>query len=232
MEINLLSAGAVEHVIRQTAAAFAEERGHTLKATFAPVGVLQEAILAGQPADVAIVTPPVIEVLAGRGLVAPQTRRDLGRMGGGIAVRRGAPLPAVTTAAELKETLLRAEEIYYGDPKIATAGAHFLKVAEGLGIGREVRQKGRTAPGGRAAMQAMARSTKEAVGLTQISEILSVEEVVLVGPYPPEFQAMTTYAGVVLKGAAHAEPAEEFLAFLLGKGVQELFSRAGFEPAA
>lgn len=232
MEIIVLSAGAVEEVVKGSEADFFRETGHTLKATFAPVGALREAILAGEQADLAILTPPAITVLEAQGLVAAQTRRDLGRMGGGIAVRRGAQTPKVGTAEELKETLLRAEEIYYGDPEIATAGAHFLKVADSLGIGEEVRKKGRTAPGGRAAMKAMAASTREAVGLTQISEILSVPEVVLVGPYPEGLQAMTTYAGVVLKGAAHPQAAEAFLSFLLGPAIQARFRQSGFEAPA
>jgi len=65
-----------------------------------------------------------------------------------------------------------------------------------------VRRKGRTVPGGKQAMELMARSRGHAIGVTQISEILSVQEVVLVGPYPPPLQKTTTYSGVVPACAA------------------------------
>src|SRR3972149_4583168 len=72
-----------------------------------------------------LVTPVIIEELLARGLVRPGTRPDLGRVGGGIAVRKGAPRPAIGTPEELKRALLAAKEIYHANPKTATAGAYF-----------------------------------------------------------------------------------------------------------
>ena len=79
-------------------------------------------------------------------------------------------------------------------------------------------------------MQLMARSPAEAVGLTQISEILSVPEVVLIGAYPGDLQAMTTYTGALLVRTAHQDAAQAFLRFLLRPLVQARFRQAGFEP--
>jgi molybdate transport system substrate-binding protein len=186
VELNVLAAGATESILRDMVGTFEKESGHTVKLTYAPVGALRDKIFAGEPADLTLVTPVIIEQLQARGVVRPNTRTDLGQVGGGIAVRVGTPLPAVATPEELKRALLAAREIYYADPTIATAGAYFLKVADHLGIADAVRQKGRTARGGKEAMELMAKSATEAIGLTQISEILSVKEVVLVGPYPGE----------------------------------------------
>jgi molybdate transport system substrate-binding protein len=150
-------------------------------------------------------------------------------VGGGIAVRKGAPRPAIGTQEELKRALLEAKEVYYADPKIATAGAYFLQVADRLGIGEEVRKKGRMAGGGKASMELMARSTVEAIGLTQISEILSVPEVELVGPYPGDLQHMTTYSGILLERTPHPDAAEAFLRFLTSSPVQARFRQQGYE---
>jgi molybdate transport system substrate-binding protein len=130
----------------------------------------------------------------------------------------------------LKEALLAAQEVYYADPATATAGAYFLRVADRLGVGDAARRKGRTAPGGKEAMELMAKSKADAIGLTQISEILSVKEVVLVGPYPGDLQNMTTYTGIRLTRTPHAEAAEAFLRFLTSPPVQARFKKAGFEP--
>jgi len=230
VEINVLAAGATEAVIRDTVGTFEKESGHTVRLTYAPAGAIGNSILAGEPADLVVTTPAVIDRLLPEGKVRPETRTDLGRVGGGIAVPLGAPRPAIGTPRELKEALLAAEEIYYADPTVATAGAYFLQVADRLGIGEEVKKKGRTAGGGKIAMELMAKSTATAIGLTQVSEILSVKEVVLVGPYPGDLQSMTTYTGILLKGTPRAEAAKAFLNFLMSPPVQDRFKKAGYAP--
>jgi molybdate transport system substrate-binding protein len=230
VEINVLAAGATESVIRDTVGTFEKESGHTVRLSYAPVGALRDKILAGEPADLTIVTPAIIEQLQAKGFVQPATRTDLGQVGGGIAVPLGVPRPAIGTPAELKQSLLAAEEIYYADPKIATAGAYFLKVAERLGIADEVRKKGRTAGSGKVSMELMAKSNAKVIGLTQISEILSVKEVVLVGPYPGDLQSMTTYTGILLKDTPRAAAAKAFLRFLMSPLVQARFKQSGYEP--
>jgi molybdate transport system substrate-binding protein len=216
-------------VVRDVVGSFEKESGHTVKLTYAPVGALRDKIYAGEPADVTIVTPAIIEQLQARGLVRSETRTDMGQVGGGIAVRKGAPRPAIGTPEELKQALLAAKEIYYADPKIATAGVYFLKVADRLGIGDEVRKKVRTAGGGKASMELMSKSTAYAIGVTQISEILSVPEVELVGPYPGGLQLMTTNAGILLERTQHTSAAEAFLRFLTSAPVQARFRQQGYE---
>ena len=232
VELTVLAAGATESTVRDMVATFERESGHTVKLTYGAVGALRDKIYAGEPADLTIVTPIIIEQLQAKGLVRPDTRMDLGRVGGGIAVRRGAARPLVGTPEELKQAVLAAEEVYYADPATATAGAYFLKVADRLGVGDAARKKGRTAAGGKEAMELMAKSTATALGLTQISEILSVKEVVLVGPYPGDLQTMTTYTGILLTRTPHPEAAQAFLRFLASPPVQARFKQAGFDPPA
>jgi molybdate transport system substrate-binding protein len=229
-ELVVLAAGATESTVRDVFGAFEKEGGHEVKLTFGAVGKLRDLYLSGQKADVLIVTPVIIEQLEAKGVVRPGSRVDLGHVGGGIAVRAGAPKPAVGTPEDLRKALLDAAEVYYADPATATAGAYFMKVADRLGIGDEVRKKGHARPGGRAAMKAMAQSKAKAIGLTQISEILAVPEVVLVGPYPGDLQLDTTYSGIVPKDAAHPDAAAAFLRFLTGPQARARFAKAGFEP--
>ena len=232
MELKALAAGAVEAVVRDMVVSFEKESGHTVKLTYAPVGALRDRIYAGEPADLTIVTPAIIEQLLARGLVRSASRVDLGQVGGGIAVRKGVPRPAIGTPEELKQALLAAKEIYHADPKIATGGAYFFQVADRLGIGEEIRKKGRTAGGGKVSMELMAKSTVEAIGLTQISEILSVPEVDLVGPYPEDLQLMTMYTGILLERTPHPAVAEAFLKFLTSPPVQARFKQQGYELPA
>jgi molybdate transport system substrate-binding protein len=229
-ELRVQAAGATEATLRDVLPLFERATGHTVVAAYGAVGELRDRLQAGTPADLVIATPAILEQLERAGLVRPGARQDLGRVGGGVAVCAGAPRPSIATPAELKAALLAAREIHYADPARATAGAHFLKVVDRLGIGAEARAKGRTAPGGKAAMQAMARSCDGALGLTQVSEILSVPEVVLVGPYPGDLQSDTVYTGALLAATKERAAAGELLRFLAGPQTQARLARSGFEP--
>jgi len=230
-ELAVLAAGATESTLRLALPSFEAQTGHTVKVSYGAVGLLRDRVLAGSAADLVIVTPAIVEVLQARALLGPDPRVDLGRVGGGVAVRTGVTPPAVDSPEALRAALLAAEAIYYADPATATAGAHLLAVADQLGVGEVVRQRGHTAAGGKEAMRLLAASSGPAIGLTQISEILPVAGVVLVGPYPASLQRSTTYAGVVPAAAARPEAARALLRFLRSTEVQARFRQAGFEPA-
>jgi len=229
VELRVLAAGAVESTVHDMVGRFEKESGHTVKLTYGAVGALRDKIYANEPADLTIVTPVIIDQLQAKGLVRSATRTDLGRVGGGIAVRMGAPRPHVGSPEELKQALLAADHVYYADPVTATAGAYFMKIADKLGVGEAVRKKGRSAPGGKEAMLLLAKDPGNAIGVTQNSEIIAVKEVLLVGPYPGDLQLLTTYTGIVLTRTPHPEAAEAFLKFLTSAPVKERFVKAGYE---
>ena len=103
VELNVLAAGATEAIIRDMVGSFEKSSGHTVKLTYAPVGALRDKIFAGEPADLTIVTPVIIEQLQAKGVVRPETTVHLGKVGGGIAVRKEAARPAIGTHEELKD---------------------------------------------------------------------------------------------------------------------------------
>jgi molybdate transport system substrate-binding protein len=230
--LRLLAAGATEASVRDQIAGFEHQTGLAVESSFGAVGALRDQVLAGVPADVVIVTPAIIAALSAHKLVRAGSRVDLGQVGGGLAVKVGAPAPAIATVEQFKQALLDADEVYYADPATATAGAALIKVAETLGIADQVRSKGRIAPGGKEAMKNLARSTAaRAVGVTQISEIASVPEVQLVGEYPGALQVKTTYTAIVLERTRRPEDAQKLVQFLAGPAFQARLARSGFEPA-
>jgi len=229
--LNLLAAGATEAAVRDEIGIFNTQSGLTVNFTFGSAGAVRDMVLSGTPADVVVVTPAIITTLDGQQRVSPGSRVDLGRVGGGLAVKAGAPLPAIATADELTQTLLDADEVYYADPKLATAGAALMTVVDSLGIGDQVRAKGHTAPGGKEAMQNMTQSTAaRAIGATQISEILSVPEATLVGEYPGALQVKTTYSAIIIAGTERLADAQQLVQFFLGPDFQARLARSGFEP--
>jgi molybdate transport system substrate-binding protein len=212
---------------------FEAETGIPVEFDFGAVGALRDRVLGGEPADLLVVTPAIIVTLEAEQRVRAGSRVDLGRVGGGVAVRAGDPLPAIDTPEALAQALLDADEVYYADPAVATAGAALMKIVDTLGIGDEVRAKSRIAPGGRAAMQNMILSTAARVlGATQISEIKSVPEALLVGEYPAPLQVKTTYSALILERSTRADDATQLIQFFAGPDFQARLAQSGFEPVS
>jgi molybdate transport system substrate-binding protein len=230
--LRFLAAGATEASVRDKIGVFEAQTRLALEYSFGAVGALRDKVIAGEPADVVVVTPAIITTLEEQQLVRAGSRVDLGRIGGGLAVRAGDAAPSITTTDELRQALLGADEVYYADPLTATAGAALMRIVDTLGIGDQVRAKGHTAAGGREAMQNLSRSTAPRVlGATQISEIKSVPEVKLVGEYPGDLQVKTTYSAIILQRTERVDDATRLVQFFAGAEFQARLAQSGFEPA-
>jgi len=134
---------------------------------------------------------------------------DIAKVATAIAVRRGDPLPDMSTAQGLRTALSQADAIHFPDPAQATAGIHFAGVIRKLGLWGQVAGRLQLAPNGATAMRALAASTaSRPIGCTQETEILTTPGVVLVAPLPPGCELVTTYtAAVTSRAAAPAEAA-------------------------
>jgi molybdate transport system substrate-binding protein len=227
-EIKVLSAGAMKSIVTELGEAFKQETGHTLSMTFDTAGAQSKRLASGEPADAVVLTDVVIDQLEGQGLVAAGSRVDIARVGIGVAVREGAPRPDIATPEALKQTLLAAKSLVYVDPaRGATSGIHFASVLQRLGIADAVKSKTILIPTGFAA-EVVARGEAE-ICVHQISEILPVKGVTLVGPLPRELQKVTIYSGGVAVKAAQPEAARAFLAFLTRPAFKPKLAAAGLD---
>src|SRR2546428_7535811 len=144
----------------------------------------------------------------------------------GVAVREGAPKPDISTPEALKQALLAAKSLVYVDPgQGATSGIHFAGVLERLGIADAVRAKTRLVPGGYPA-ELVARGEVELVA-HQISEIVPVKGVTLVGRLPKDLQKITTYSAGLAARSAVPEAARAFIAFVARPAFKARFAGAG-----
>ena len=227
-EIKVLSAGAMKTIVTELGEAFKQETGHTLSMTFDTVGSQSKRLSGGEPADVVVLTDVAIDQLEGQGLVVAGSRADIARVGVGVAVREGAPRPDIATPEALKQTLLAAKSLVYVDPaRGATSGIHFASVLQRLGIADAVKSKTILIPTGFAA-EVVARGEAE-ICVHQISEILPVKGVTLVGPLPRELQKVTIYSGGLAAKAAQPEAARAFLAFLTRPAFKSKLAAAGLD---
>jgi molybdate transport system substrate-binding protein len=227
VEITLISAGAVRAVVSSLAEEFAKVSGHSVRATFGTVGIVRQK-LATEPADVVIASDTAIDDLMRSGAIVAGSRMDIARTGVGVGVREGAPKPDISTSEKFKQAMLAAKSIVYVDPaQGATSGIHVAGVLQRLGIAEAVKSKTILWPGGYAA-EAVQKGDAEIV-VHQISEILPVKGVTLVGPLPSDLQKITTYSAGIATKAQEKPAAELFIKFLARRASKAKFAAAGLD---
>lgn len=228
--LNLLCAGAAQGLVKALQGRFTRDTGAGLQARFGAVGAMKEALLAGEPCDVMIVTAAMIDGLVTEGRLRAEGRADLGRVRTGIAVKSGTPHPDVAGADGLKAALLAAHGVYFPDPLRATAGIHFANVLRQLGIYEAMEPRFRTYPAGAIAMRELAASPEaDLIGCTQATEIKYTEGVDFVGMLPREFELATVYTAAPAAGTPQAALAQAFIALLAGADARAVREAGGFE---
>jgi molybdate transport system substrate-binding protein len=227
-EVKVFSAGAVRAIVTDLAEQFRQETGHTVTFSFGTAGQTRQKLLSGEPVDVVILTDAGIDDMIKQGALAAGSREDLARTGMGVGVREGAPKPDIATSEAFKATLLNAKSLVYVDPaQGATSGVHFKSVLERLGIADVVKGKTQLVSGGYPA-EKVASGEAELV-VHQISEIVPVKGVVLVGPLPPDFQRVTVYSAGLATRSPSPAAAKAFIAFLTRPAFKPKFAAAGLD---
>jgi molybdate transport system substrate-binding protein len=228
--LNLLCAGAAQGLVKALEERFAAAAGARIHGRFGAVGAMKEALLAGAPCDVMIVTAALIDALAARGELVGGSRAALGRVPTGVAVRARDPAPAIDTSEALRAALLAADRIYFPDPERATAGIHFAGVLRKLGIHDALAARFAMFANGATTMRELAHATSASpIGCTQVTEINYTAGVRLAGALPPEFELTTVYSAAVAARAAEPALAARFVALVSGEESRELRLEGGFE---
>ncbi|MBC7379601.1 MAG: substrate-binding domain-containing protein [Burkholderiaceae bacterium] len=228
--LNLLSGGAAQGLVGQLQARFQAQSGCAINGTFGAVGMMKDKLLAGAPCDVLILTQALITQLTESGELLVGSARPLGVVKTGVAVKAGEAMPKVDSPDALKAALLAATGIYFPDPVKATAGIHFMKVLQTLGIDQEVAGRLRPFPNGATAMREMSQASEAGlVGCTQVTEILYTPGVQLVADLPKVFELATVYTAAVCSKAAEPALAAELISLLISTEAAELRRSGGFE---
>jgi molybdate transport system substrate-binding protein len=227
-ELKVLSGGAVKAALTELAETWGRETGNRVTITYATTGASLQKLTAGEPADLVVLTTEAIDQLAAKGTVIAATKSDVARVGIGVAVREGAPRPDISTPEAVKQTMLAATSVAYMDPsKGGTSGIHFTKVLEEMGIAAAVKPKAVLVDTGFAA-ERVAKGEAEIV-VHQISEILPVKGVTLVGPLPRQIQKVTVYTAAVTRKSEVQDAAKAFIAYLTAPAARPKFAAVGLD---
>jgi molybdate transport system substrate-binding protein len=164
--------------------------------------------------------------IAEKGITAGGAPLVIARVGVGIAVKEGTRKPDISNAEALKKTLLAVKSITYPDPsKGGASGIHFSSVIEKLGIAEPIKAK--SILGANPVVCASVATGEVEMCVHQISEIIPVKGLTLVGPLPKEVQKVTTFAVAASANAVSPDAARAFVRFLARADVKAKFSAAG-----
>jgi len=193
-ELKLYAAAGVKAPLLKLAAEYEAATAHKIIVVFDTAGATNKRFHADPEAAFLITTQALVSEGEKDGRLKDGISYRLGDTVAGFAGPPGSPKPDISDAGKLKAALLAARRIAFSDPaRGATAGTHFLKVIESLGIKDEVLKKATLAPDGVETMRLVLEGQVD-LGVTQIAEILQANRAALVGPFPREFDLATTYS--------------------------------------
>ena len=231
-EITAFVSTAIKAVTDELLPPFERASGHTIRAAYAPSGALIPRFARGEPVDIFLTDSTAIDALIRQGKIVAG-RVDLARTGIGIAVRKGAARPDVSSAEALKRALIAATTVGYAAPSGGSiTAAHIMGVFERLGIAAEMAPKARLAAGGpNGRVSVLVSSGQAEIGLQQVSELMSNPEVEVIGLLPPELQQTTIYSAGVTTSAREAEAARALIGALTAASAGPLYKAKGLDPA-
>jgi molybdate transport system substrate-binding protein len=212
-DVRVLASNGIKAVLEDLLPQCQHVIGHPISVQYRPTAALKQEIDAGEPFDVVIVTAESIVQLSKEGKTTGGEGTPISRVGVGIGIRKGAPRPDISTPDALKRAMLSAKAIAYGP-----SGASFpyiTRMLDTLGIADAMKAKTLffdTSDGTNAAVV----QGKAEFGITLVSEILPVQGLELLGPFPDEFQGYVRFSAAVSANAKNPEAAGSLIKFLAG----------------
>jgi molybdate transport system substrate-binding protein len=182
-------------------------------------------VQAGEAFDVVVLASTAIDKLIGEGHLQPG-RVDIVRSGVAVAVRAGAARPDIATEEALRRAVEAARSVSYST---GPSGVHLARLFERWGIAAQIKDRIVEAPPGVPVGSLVARGEVE-LGFQQLSELMHLDGIEVLGPLPPAVQVLTTFSGGVGMRSAQPEGARDFLVHLASPASADAKRRHGMEP--
>ncbi len=229
-EITLLGGSAVTAVMTELIPKFEQSSGHKVLSDLdGAIGTMTDRIMNGEAADVGIVSGAQIDTLVRDGRVLAGSRVDLAKVGIGVFVRKDAPKPDIGSVEAFKRTMIAAKSIGYNDPAAgAPVSLYLIELFKRLGIAEEMKAKTTVFKQRSERFGAVARGDVE-IGFNQISEIVAVTSVDLVGPLPATIQRYTLFASGIVASSKEQDAGRAFVSYISSREAQTIWRAKGFE---
>ena len=226
-DITVLSGGAIEPGLHAAATAFEMQTGHSVKITFNTAPQIQKRVESGDTFDVLIAPPAVVDAVVKAGL-ASAGGPGVGRVGLGVAVRDGSPIPDMASSDALKRAVLEADAIVFNREP---TGVYFEGLLRKIDVRTAVEAKTTRYPDGASVMEHVRNGKGRDIAFGAITEILLYKDKGLrfVGPLPADVQNYTPYVAALTPRGNASAAARDFVAFLATPQSRRLFAGAGVE---
>ncbi len=233
-EIKVLSSTAMKPTLDAVSAEFERASGQTVTFDFAPSVQIARRVAAGEASDVIIATSQGIDDLMALQKVIAGTRADIASSVIGLAVRKGAPKPDISTLEGFRRAMLATKSIAMSHPiNGGPSGAHLAGVFERLGIAEALKPKLTFGPGGPAGLIGnFVRTGQVETGLQQIPELMAVSNIDVVGPLPEEIQLVTVFSVGLSAAAERVDAGKALIAFLKTPAVAAVIQGKGMSLPA
>ena len=225
-EIKVLCSNGIKAVMEELVPQFERATRHTVTVTYGLSAVLKRHIEAGEPFDIAVLTPPLIDDLIKQGKIAGDSRATLARSGMALAIRAGAAKPDIRTTDALERTLLASQSISYA--REGASGVFFAELLQKLGLVEALKSKIKLTTTGEEVGASVARGEAE-LGVLPVSEILPVRELDVLGTFPVDVQGYVVMVGGVSANAAQSAAARDLIRFLTAPAALTVIKKKGME---
>lgn len=226
-KITIISSMATREVLAELVPVFERQSGRVV--AFESVGGVDAArrVASGEPFDVVVLASDAIDRLIGAGRIVPGSKVDLARSGVAVAVRSGAPRLDIGSEEAVRRAVLSSRTIgcSTGPSGVALAG-----LFERWGIAAEIKDRIVQAPPGVPVGALVARGEVE-LGFQQLSELMHLSGIDVIGPLPPAIQVTTTFSAGICASSMQRDAVRRLLDFLTSPSSADAKRRHGMEPA-
>ena len=226
-EVHVLASNGIKAVVEDLLPQAEHSIGHAIAVQYSPTANIKQSIEAGATFDVVIVTPEAIADLTKEGKTVGGLGTPISHAGVGIAVRKGAPRPDISTPEAMKSALLNVKAVAYAPQGASTAT--ITQMLDSLGIAEAVKSKTILLQGSDLTIAAVLDGRADFV-ITLVSELLPVKGLELLGPLPDKFQHYVSFSAAVSAGAKDPEAANALVKFLAGPSALPVIKARGMEP--
>lgn len=226
-QIRVISANPVSEAIIELAEAFERMTGYPFTVEVMGTNAINQLLASNEPADILVGTLAIVDqAIADNHASSPGI--PVARVGIGIIIRDGAPVPDVSTVSALRQAALEADGVIFNT---AGSGQSVGRMFEELGISEQITPKSARPANAAETMDRMRAGQGMEIGFGLLSEIRPYEGngIVLIGRLPEELQTWINYEGIVLHRSGTPAIATEFLKFLVSDAARETFAATGVD---
>jgi len=225
-EVRLLASGALKDAYLELLPEFERTSGHKVAAAWSSTTDIQKRVMAGEVADLVILGNAGTEELIKQGKLVASTLGVFAKSGIYVAVRSGDPMPDIGSVDTLKHAVLTARSVAYSE---GASGTYLVGMFQRLGIYDQVKLKASIAKANEPVGDKLVRGEAD-IGFHQLSELIPVKDIRIVGPLPSELQHITVFSGAIHSEAKEPNAGKALIEFLTTPAVGQSFRKHGLDP--